>query len=126
MSNLDVALASFWQLARHWQQGDAAKIEMSCEAGSLNTQLNAKLGHPDLRKEGRRHAAKTNIQGAKSTQNLSAEDFAPSKEAENPKKSFLEHENPQYSSDISPMRNTEKPSQLLSLTIVTLLMLKAQ
>ena len=48
MSNLDVALASFWQLARHWQQGEAAKLEMSCEAGSLNIQLNAKFGHPDL------------------------------------------------------------------------------
>ena len=46
MSKLDMALASFWQLARHWQQGEAAKLEMSCEAGSLNIQLNPKLGHP--------------------------------------------------------------------------------
>ena len=75
---------------------------MSCEAGSLNIQLNAKLRHPDLphfhhpsappckRKspsqfclqERRRHAAKTNVEKAKSTQNLSA---APSKEDEKPK-----------------------------------------
>ena len=47
MCNLDVALASFWHLARYyWQQGEAAKLEMSCEAGSLNIQLNPKLGHP--------------------------------------------------------------------------------
>ena len=26
MSNLDVALASFLQLTRHWQQGEAAKL----------------------------------------------------------------------------------------------------
>ena len=50
---------------------------------------------------------------AKSTLNLSTEDIAPSKEAEKPKESFLEHENPQYTSDISPMINTEKPSQLI-------------
>ena len=47
MSNLDVAIASFWQLARHWQHGEAVKLEMFSEAGSLNIQLNAKLGHPD-------------------------------------------------------------------------------
>ena len=47
MSNLDVALASFWQLARHWKQGDNAKLELSCQAGSLELQLSAKLGHPD-------------------------------------------------------------------------------
>ena len=47
MSNLDVALLSFWQLARHWKQGDIAKLELSCEAGSLHIQLSAKLGHPD-------------------------------------------------------------------------------
>ena len=126
MSVLDVALASFWQLARHWQYGEAAKLEMSSDAGSLSIQLNAKLRHPDIlhfhppsappckrkspsqlrRQEHRRHEAKTN------DENLSAEDIAPSKEAENPKESFLEHENPQYSSDISPILNTEKPSQL--------------
>ena len=49
MCNLDVALASFWHLARYyWQQGEAAKLEMSCEAESLTIQLNPKLGHPDL------------------------------------------------------------------------------
>ena len=48
MYSPDVALASFWQLTRHWQQGEIAKLEMSCEAGSLNIQLNAKIGHPDL------------------------------------------------------------------------------
>ena len=47
MSNLDVALASFWQLARHWKQGDTAKLDLSRQAGSLELQLKAKLGHPD-------------------------------------------------------------------------------
>ena len=43
MSNLDVVLASFWQLARHWQHGEAAKLKLSCEAGSLKIQLNAMI-----------------------------------------------------------------------------------
>ena len=47
MSNLDVALAGFWQIARHWKNGDKAKIELFCEAGSLYMQLSAMLGHPD-------------------------------------------------------------------------------
>ena len=47
MSNLDVALAGFWQIAGHWKNGDKAKIEQSCEAGSLYMQLAALLGHPD-------------------------------------------------------------------------------
>ena len=47
MSNLDVAVSSFWQLARHWKQGDKAKLELSCEGGSLQMQLSAVLGHPD-------------------------------------------------------------------------------
>ena len=47
MSNLDVAVTSFWQLARHWKQGDKAKLELSCEDGSLHMQLSALLGHPD-------------------------------------------------------------------------------
>ena len=100
-----MTLASLWQLATHWQQGEAAKLETSCEAGSLNIQENAKLGHPDLlyfhhpfaspfklrspsqlcRQERRRHAAKTNVDIPKSTQNLSAEDTASSKGAENQK-----------------------------------------
>ena len=146
MSNLDVALASFWQLARHWKHGEAAALDMSCEAGSLNIQQNAKLGHPDLlhfhntsahpcktkfpsqlcQQERRRHAAKTNVEEAKLTQNFNADDIAPSKEAEKPKESFLEHENTQYSSDISSMINTEKPFNLEKLTIVTLSRLKAQ
>ena len=82
---------------------------MSCEAGSLNIQLHAKPGHPDLlhfhhlsalpckikspsqlRQQGRRrHAAKAKVEEANSTQNLIAEDIAPSKEAEKPKESFL-------------------------------------
>ena len=47
MSNLDVAVASFWQLARHWNQGGKAKLELSCEDGNLHMQLSANLGHPD-------------------------------------------------------------------------------
>ena len=49
MSNLDVAVASFWQLARHWKQGDKAKLELTCEDGSLHMQLSAALNHPDHR-----------------------------------------------------------------------------
>ena len=89
MSKLDPAFASVWQLARHWQQSEAAKLEMSCETGSLNIQLNAKAGHPDHlhfnhpfvpsfkikipsqlpREERRRHAARLNVEETKSTQN---------------------------------------------------------
>ena len=47
MMNLEVALGSFWQLARHWRQGESAKLELSCEDGNLQLQLSAKLGHPD-------------------------------------------------------------------------------
>ena len=65
------------------------------------------------RQECRRHAAKTNFDIGKPTQNLSAEDIAPSKKSEKSKESFLEHENPQYLSDISTMINTEMPAQLL-------------
>ena len=49
MYNLDVALAGFWQIARHWKNGDKAKIKLSCEAGNLHMQLSAILGHPDQR-----------------------------------------------------------------------------
>ena len=48
MPYLEVALASFWQLARHPQQGEAEELKMSCEARSINIRLNDKLGHPDL------------------------------------------------------------------------------
>ena len=47
MTNLDVAVNSFWQLARHWNQGGKAKLELSCEDGNLHMQLSAVLGHPD-------------------------------------------------------------------------------
>ena len=42
-----MAVTSFWQLARHWNQGDKAKLELSCEDGNLHMQLSAVLGHPD-------------------------------------------------------------------------------
>jgi hypothetical protein len=47
MSNLDVAVATFWQLARHWKNGEKAKLELSCEGESLHIQLSAKLGPPE-------------------------------------------------------------------------------
>ena len=47
MSNLDVAVASFWQLARHWKQGEKAEFQLSCEDGTLHMQMSAELGHPD-------------------------------------------------------------------------------
>ena len=84
--NLDVALVSFLQVARHWQDGEAAKLEITCQAGSLNIQLNTKLRHPDLLhfhhpsaspplylQESMRHAAKINAEEAKSSQNISAD-----------------------------------------------------
>ena len=48
----------------------------------------------------------------KCTKILVTKDIAPSKEAKKPKESFLYHENPQYSSDMSPMIDTERQSQL--------------
>ena len=74
--------------------------------------LPCKIKSPSqLRRQGRRgHAAKAKVEEANSTQNLSAEDIAPSKKAEKPKESFLDQENPQYSYFNSPMINTEKPS----------------
>ena len=47
MSNLDVTIAGFWQLARHWKQGNKAKLEKSCEKGSMELHLSAVLGHPN-------------------------------------------------------------------------------
>ena len=47
MSNLDVAVATFWQLARHWKNGEKAKLELSFEGESLHIQLSAKLGPPE-------------------------------------------------------------------------------
>jgi hypothetical protein len=47
MSNLYVTLAGFWQLARHWKQGNKAKLELSCENRSMEMHLSAVLGHPD-------------------------------------------------------------------------------
>ena len=47
MLNLDVAVASFWQLARHWKSGHTSKLELACEGGNLQIQLSATLGHPD-------------------------------------------------------------------------------
>ena len=47
MLNLEVALGSFWQLARHWRQGETARLELTCEDGNLQLQLSSKLGHPD-------------------------------------------------------------------------------
>ena len=48
MTNLELALGSFWQLARHWKMGDTAKLELTCEGGNLQMNFSAKLGHPDL------------------------------------------------------------------------------
>ena len=47
MLNLEVAVSSFWQLARHWKSGEKAKLELACEGGNLHLQLSAELGHPD-------------------------------------------------------------------------------
>ena len=47
MLSLDVAVTSFWKLARHWKQCDKAKLELSCEDRSLHMHLSASLGHPD-------------------------------------------------------------------------------
>ena len=47
MSNLDVLVSSFWQLARNCKSGGKAKLELACEDGNLHLQLSAMLGHPD-------------------------------------------------------------------------------
>ena len=47
MSNIDIAVSSFWQLAKHWKSGQKAKLELACEDGSLHLQLSTILGHPD-------------------------------------------------------------------------------
>ena len=47
MLNIDVALNSFWQFARHWKNCDTAKLELSCEAGNFKMTMTSKLGHPD-------------------------------------------------------------------------------
>ena len=47
MTNLDMAVKSFWQLARHWNQGAKDKLEVSCDDGNLHMYLSTVLGHPD-------------------------------------------------------------------------------
>ena len=42
-----MVLACFWQLARHWKEGYAAKLELVCEAGIHKMQLLASLKYPD-------------------------------------------------------------------------------
>ena len=99
MSNLDGALASFWQLARHWQHTAECQVQ---QPDLLH--FHHPFAPPCKRKSSsqlrwqkrRRHVANTYIEEAKSTQNLCAEDIAPSNEADKPKESFLEYENPQY------------------------------
>ena len=81
-----MALASFWHLARHWQQDEGAKLEISKKKSQHTAESQAWTSPSQLLWEERRHhAAKTNVEEAKSTQNLSAEDIAPSKEADKPK-----------------------------------------
>ena len=48
MTNLELALGSFWQFARHWKMRDTAKLELTCEGGNLQMNFSAKLGHPDI------------------------------------------------------------------------------
>ena len=43
MFNLDVAVASFWQLARHWKQGDKAKLPSCAARSGVNRRLGLKL-----------------------------------------------------------------------------------
>ena len=47
MLNIEVAQDSFWQFARFWKTGVAAKFEMSCENGFLEMNMSAVIGHPD-------------------------------------------------------------------------------
>ena len=55
MSNLDVAVSSFWQLARHWKMGEKAKLELLCEGEKLYIQLSAVLGHADKSDADKKH-----------------------------------------------------------------------
>ena len=43
-SNLDATISGFWQLARHWNQGFKAKLELSCEDGNIHMRLSAVQG----------------------------------------------------------------------------------
>ena len=47
MLNIEVAVNSFWQFARIWKDGETVKFEISCENGTLEMNISAKLGHPD-------------------------------------------------------------------------------
>ena len=47
MLNIDVASHSFWQFARLWKNGETSKFEISCENGTLEMNISAKLGHLD-------------------------------------------------------------------------------
>ena len=47
MLNVNLAVSSFWQLARHWKCGEKAKLQLACEGGNLPLQLSASLCHPD-------------------------------------------------------------------------------
>ena len=47
MSNLGVAVATFWQLARHRKNSEKTKLELSCKSKSLHIQLSAVLSHPE-------------------------------------------------------------------------------
>ena len=40
-----MVLSCFEQLARHWKEGNATKLELACKV--LLMQLLASLGHPD-------------------------------------------------------------------------------
>ena len=33
--NKNVVLSCFWQLAQHWKEGYAAKLELACKDGNL-------------------------------------------------------------------------------------------
>ena len=47
MLNIEVAVNSFWQFARLWKNGETSKFEISCENGTLEMNISARLGHPD-------------------------------------------------------------------------------
>ena len=42
-----MVLSGFWQLARHWKEGNVDKLELACKDRNRQIKLLASLGNPD-------------------------------------------------------------------------------
>ena len=122
MSNLDVAVATFWQLARHWKNGDKAKLELSCEGESLHKQLSAVLGHPEQQhfpdppptnlSSKRKSSSQLHRQARRQQEAFSRANQAPTKESEQDVFENVtvteEAEKPKASSDVNKTKYSKK------------------